>query len=152
MAAVLSGYRPLEPTKNAAVAADGLARVARYIEIFTDNGQETTGAEVQHVLYLTGDIVQSMSTAAWLATRGPLPLDPTPQQSSAAIGARDATDAAQAARRAARQARVRSGLAVGVDAGALTNPQLLILVKAMADRLGAFDDDGLLLPVEQWRG
>jgi hypothetical protein len=131
----------LDYTIHEAVAADGLPRVADY-----DDG-------TQQVLFLGGAIVQSMSTADWLTQRGPLPADPTPQQSADAVAARAAAQQAQTAKRAALRTRARTIVsgAVGVDFAALTNAQLLGLVKVMAHRLGAFDDDGLLRHYDEWR-
>lgn len=69
--------RLLDPERHFAVERDGLPRVADY-----DDGS-------QHVLYLDGDLVRSLAAADWLATRGPLPSDPTPQESAMAIAARE---------------------------------------------------------------
>ena len=63
----------LDQDRHFAVAADGLPRVGRYDD------------DSRHVLYLDGDLVRSKTLAEWAA---PLPTDPTPEESAAAITAR----------------------------------------------------------------
>ena len=110
-----------------AVAADGVPRQA----------VDTLGSGTIHMLYRDHGVVRSCLIADWPATE-------------AALSAQIAAEQTRASKRAALHGRARQGLAVGTDIDALTNPQLLILVKALADQLGAFDDDGLLLPPAQW--
>ncbi len=125
----------LNPTIHTAVALDGLPRIASY-----DDG-------VDRVLFLVGEIVQSVEASAW---QGALPTDPTPQQIAAAILARETEQTAAGVRRAATRLRARGHVAVGVAVDSLTTPQLLSLVRALAYHAGALDDDGVVLPLEEW--
>src|SRR6185503_7259883 len=117
----------LEPDKSAAVERDHLPRVARYQTEYDDG----TSGETQHVLYWGGAFVQSMITADWLAQRGPLPVDPTPAESNAAVQA--LAQAAQQAQTDAAQLRqqvlalAQSTVGMRVDA-AFTTAQLRSLL------------------------
>ncbi len=154
MPPVLSGYRPLDPTAYDAVAADGLPRVARYLEIFTDDaGQETTGAEVQHVLYLNGGpLPQSMLASVWLATRGPLPIDPTPQQSADAVAAIEAARVAALAAATTKRQQILAiaQSAVGMRVDLLSNIQVRSLFAVILYEEGALDAGLLVRPLSEW--
>ena len=117
----------IDPVIGALVQIDGVARQCP--------DRDLPG--ITHMLYRDHGVGRSCLLVDWPATE-------------AALNVQIAAEQAQATKQAARQGRARAGFPVGVDVGALTNPQRLILVKAMADKLGAFDDDGLLLPVDQW--
>lgn len=116
-----------------AVMADGLPRIAD-----ADDGS-------QHVLYLDGEIVRSVEAKDW---SGPLPADPTPAESAAAIQAREATRVAARERRRARIRQAQS--AVGVKVGDLNPAQLRALTEILLLRAGALDADLAVRPLAQW--
>lgn len=138
----------IEEAKQAAVLRDGLPRVARYLTTYTDGSQ----AETQHVLYREGDVLRSMEAAAWLATRGPLPTDPTQQEIDAAIAAQDAArvqalaDAAQLR----QQIITLAQSAVGVRVDALTAAQVRALFAIVLWQEGALDKNGVVRPLADW--
>lgn len=123
-----------------AVERDGLARVADYDD------------DTRHVLYFNGGVVQSLSAADWLATRGPLPADPTPEQSAAAIAAREAAEqqAGQEAAALRQQVIVLAQSAVGVRADLLTAPQVRALQAILLWQAGALDKAGAVRPLVDW--
>lgn len=127
----------LTPEIHDAVALDGLPRAASY-----DDGS-------RHVLYLDGDVVRSMEASAW---PGPLPTDPTPAESAAAIAAREAErgnkKAAAALKRQGMMTLAQS--AVGVKIGALNTRQVEALLGLLLLNAGALDDGLLVKPVEEW--
>lgn len=117
----------IDPAVVALVAQDGVARPSP--------DRDLPG--VTHMLYRDRGVVRSCLIADWPATE-------------AALNAQIAAEQTRATKRATLHGRARQGLPIGTDMDALTNPQLLQLIKAMGDALGAFDDDGLLLPPAQW--
>lgn len=137
--AALVAYRPLERETARVVAEDGLPRVARYVEVFDD---DTTGAEVEHVLYMdpAAPLPQSMAATDWLATRGPLPAGPTPQQITQALAARDA----ERAKIEQTKAGIRVALAPmkGKKPAQWTLPEIRDLLAVLLDQAGFLDSDG----------
>jgi len=127
---------------GAAVARDGLPR------------QSTADDASRHVMYLEANeqIARSMPAAEWLATRGPLPTDPTPEQIAAAIAAREqARRQADADRAALRQlVRQKAQSAVGVAIDDLTVGQLRALLAILLHNEGALDRDGKVRPLAEW--
>ena len=123
-----------------AVDHDGLARVAEYDD------------DSQHVLYVEGDVVRSLLAADWLATRGPLPTDPTPEQVNAAIEAKEQARLAALTDAAALRQRVLqvAQSAVGVRADLLTAAQAraLNIVRWWQD--GALDAGLVVKPLAEW--
>lgn len=120
-----------------AVAQDGLARQA------TDE----TGAA--HVLYLEAGRVRSMLARDWPP---PLPSDPTPAESQAAIRAR-ATQAAQdrADAQTLRQRVVSTAQsAVGVSLDALTPAQVRALLAVLLHKAGGVTSAGAVRPLGEW--
>lgn len=134
---MLVAYRPLERETARAVLADGLPRVARYVEVFDD---ETTGAEVEHVFYRDGALARSMSAADWLATRGPLPAGPTPQQITQAQAAQDAERAKKEQMRASLRAAL--GPLKGKAPGQWGLPEMRALLAVLLEERGMLDGDG----------
>lgn len=127
-----------------AVATDGLPRVAT----------DTLGSGTQHVFFLNArGTVESMLASAWLATRGPLPTDPTPQESAAAIAARAAAtqQAAADAAQLRQQIIALAQSAVGVRLDALTGPQVRALFALTVLRpAGAVAPDLTVRPLGEW--
>jgi len=121
------------------VAADGLPRV-----VTADDGS-------QHVLYLANGVlpVRSVLASDWPP---PLPADPTPEQSQAAIQAR--TTAAQQAEQDAAALRQRvltvAQSAVGIAFDQLTAAQLRALFGVLLHKEGALDKDGKVRPLGEW--
>lgn len=138
----------LEGEKQTAVVRDGLPRVARYLTAYDDG---TTG-ETQHVLYWEAPHLRSMEAAAWLAQRGPLPADPTPEESAAAIAALQQATATDAADAAALRQRVLglANSAVGIQIDALTAGQVRALMALLLWRAGALDKTGAIKPLVGW--
>lgn len=133
--------RLLDYTIHEAVQADGLPRVADYDD------------DSRHVLYLNGgSVVQSLTAAEWLATRGPLPVDPTPGESAAAIAAREAALAAALAAAATKRAQILAiaQSTVGIRADLLTNLQLRALFGIILWEAGALDGGLLVRPLAEW--
>lgn len=133
--------RLLNPDTHFAVERDGLPRVGMY-----DDG-------LQKVLYLNGgEVVQSLTAAEWLATRGPLPADPTPQESAAAITAREtARQAALADASALRQQVLTiAQSAVGIRVDALTAGQVRALFAILLWKEGALKNDLTVRPLAEW--
>lgn len=122
------------------VALDGLPRVA----IADDSSQ--------HVLYLDGTFVRSMSVADWLIQRGPLPADPTPEQIAAAIAARETATLQAAADAAALRQQILQAAqsTVGVVIDQLTAQQRNALVALLLYKAGAIDKDLKIKPLTEW--
>ena len=131
----------LDYTIYEAVAADGLSRVADY-----DDGS-------RHVLFLgAAGKVQSLATADWIATRGPLPHDPTPEESQAAIAQRE-TARQQASTDAAalrQQILTLAQSAVGVRLIDLTAGQRNALIAILLWKEGAIDAALVVRPLSVW--
>lgn len=123
-----------------AVERDGLPRLASYDD------------QSQHVLYWDAPHVRSMLAADWLAQRGPLPIDPTPEQSAAAVLARQ--QAAQQAQADAMQLRQQIlGLAqsaVGVRVDGLNARQIQALLAILLRKEGALANDLTIRPLADW--
>jgi len=130
----------LDYTIHEAVARDGLPRVADY-----DDG-------TKQVLYLDGDRVRSMDVAAWLATRGPLPADPTPAERAAAIAAREAARQQALADAAALRQQVLTiaQSAVGVRVDQLTAGQVRALFAVLLHKEGALKGDLTVRALGEW--
>lgn len=132
----------LTPETHERVALDGLPRVAQYDD------------SSQHVLYLDGEVVRSLTDVEWLAQRGALPTDPTPAESAAAIAARETArgnrQAAALLRRQGMLALAES--AVGVKVGQLTPRQVEALLGVVLLGFGALDDDLSVRPLDEWAG
>jgi len=143
-----TSHHLLDQDKVIVVERDRLPRVARYRTEYDDG----TSGETQHVLYWGGVFVQSMIFDAWLAQRGPLPIDPTPAESDAAVAA--IAQAAQQAQADAAQLRqqVLATLqtAVGVRFIDLNNAQLRAIVEALAWQAGALKPDTTVRPPSDW--
>lgn len=103
-----------------------------------------------HVFYWGGTITQSMEAADWLAQRGPLPTDPTPEESAAAILAlQQAAQQAQADAAQLRQqvlALAQSTVGMRVDA-AFTTAQLRSLLAILLYKDGALNNDLTIRPL-----
>lgn len=128
----------LDYDKHLAVERDGLPRVAEY-----DDG-------IQRVIFLNDrGAIQSTEVANWI---GPLPPDPTPQEISAAIAAREAARQAaiQDAAALRQQIQTLAGSAVGVRVDLLTAPQVRALVAILLWQAGALDRTGTVQPLAQW--
>lgn len=123
----------LDYSIHQAVGRDGLPRVGDY-----DDGS-------RHVLYLDGDVVRSKTVEEWGA---PLPADPTPAESAAAIQAREARRDEARERRRVRIRLAQS--AVGVHVKDLTASQRVALVELLLFRAGALDDDLAVRPLDEW--
>lgn len=132
--------RLLTPETHEAVAADGLPRVADY-----DDGS-------RHVLYWGGDRVRSLTEAEWLAQRGPLPTDPTPEQSAAAIAARAAAEQQAIQDAAALRQAIRAKLASaeGKRVDDLLVGELRALLAYLLWREGGIDKDLKVKPIGEW--
>lgn len=144
---MLESYRLIDPTVHEAVERDHLPRVARYAHV--QDGQIV--GEVRHVLYWDR-LVRSLSEADWLAQRGPLPADPTPQQSAAAVAALEQT-AQQDAQDAAvlRQAiRTRLDALAGKRVDDLLVADLKTLLLYLVWREGGIDKDLKVKPIGEW--
>jgi hypothetical protein len=128
-----------EALRNA-VALDHLPRVA------------TAGDASQHVLAWDVDRVRSMSAADWLATRGPLPPDPTPQQTTDAIAAIEAARVAARAAAAAKRQQILTiaQTAVGVRIDLLTAVQIRALFAVILWKEDAIDAGLLVRPLSEW--
>jgi hypothetical protein len=128
-----------EALRNA-VALDHLPRVA------------TADDASQHVLAWDVDRVRSMSVADWLATRGPLPPDPTPQQSADAIAAIEAARVAALAAAAAKRQQILTiaQSAVGIRVDQLTAVQLRALFAVILWKEDAIDAGLLVRPLSEW--
>lgn len=113
--------------------------------------QATADDAIQHVLYWDS-IVRSMEASAWLATRGPLPTDPTQQESDAAVLAlQQAAQQAQADAAQLRQQVVTiAQSAVGVRVDLLTAPQVRALFAAVLWQEGALKPDLTIRPLADW--
>lgn len=120
-----------------AVALDGLPRVA------------TADDTSQHVLYLDGETVRSKTAAEWGT---PLPSDPTPEQISAAVAAREAArqQASADAATLRQQVLTIAQSAVGIRADLLTAAQLRALFVVMLWKEGALDNALIVRPLTQW--
>jgi hypothetical protein len=118
------------------VALDGLSRLV------------TADDASQHVLYLDG-AVRSMLAADWPL---PLPTDPTPQQISTAIAARQAS--AQQATSDASTLRTQivalAQSAVGVSLSALTPAQVRSLMALLLWKAGGVSSAGVVRPLSEW--
>jgi len=130
----------LDSRIHQAVERDGLPRVGSY-----DDGS-------QHVLYLDGDTVRSLSASDWIAQRGPLPIDPTPEQSAAAIAARVAAQQQADSDALALRQRVRAlaQSAVGIQIDQLTAVQVRALIAVLLQKAGAIDKSGAIRPLSEW--
>ena len=135
----------LEPEKLDLVASDGLPRVARYRTHYSDG----TSGETRHVLFLVGALVQTMTEEEWGAA---LPTDPTPEERSAAIMAREAEEEAdrQAAVALRQQILTRAQSAVGVRLDDLTAGQRNALVALLLWQAGALAPDLTVRPLGSW--
>lgn len=123
------------------VALDGLPRVA-----VADDAS-------QHVLYLDGGALPlSMLASAWLATRGPLPNDPTPAEIDAAILAREAARQAAVADAAALRQQVLTiaQSAVGIRVDQLTAGQVRALFAVLLHKEGALKADLTVRALSEW--
>jgi hypothetical protein len=107
-----------------------------------------------HVLYLDGDTVRSLVAADWIATRGPLPTDPTPDESAAAIKAREAQQQQDAADAQALRQKVLTlaQSAVGVPVDQLTAVQVRALIAVLLHKAGALDKTGAIKALDSWLG
>lgn len=121
------------------ILRDGLPRVR------TDE----VGGAIQLVGYLDGDVVRTMTASEWV---GPLPVEPTPAESRAAIAAREAGRVAAENALAARKARLRADAAssVGKDVATLRQPESNALLALVLARLGALDDEGRVKALDLW--
>lgn len=119
------------------VSRDGLPRQA-----VADDGSA-------HVLFLESGVLRSMLASDWPP---PLPGDPTPAQSAAALAAMAATDAQAKTDAALLRARVlaQAQSAVGVQIDQLTAPQIRALVALLLFKQGAIDKSGAVLPLVGW--
>jgi hypothetical protein len=123
-----------------AVATDHLPRVA------------TAGDAAQHVLFWDADRVRSMAGADWLAQRGPLPVDPTAQQTTDAIAAIEAARVAARAAAAAKRQQILTiaQTAVGVRIDLLTAVQIRALFAVILWKEDAIDAGLLVRPLSEW--
>lgn len=122
-----------------AVALDGLPRVAD-----ADDGS-------RHVLYLDAwPLPHSMLAADWLSTRGPLPTDPTPAQSAAAIAARETERQTKRDKAVQKRARILAlaADAVGQPVDKLSAKQIGALLALLHPEL--VDDALMVRPVDEW--
>lgn len=133
-------FTSLEPEKHTAVALDHLPRVARYAD--------EQGAESRKVLYWTGRRVETLTEAEWLAQRGPLPADPTPQDTAAALTARQQDTQDAAALRAA--IRTRLDALVGKRIDDLLVGDLKTLLLYLVWRENGIDKDMKVRPIGEW--
>lgn len=119
------------------ITLDGLPRVAS-----ADDG-------TSHVLYLDGETVRSMLVKDWPP---PLPSDPTPAQSAAAIAAREAARRQFDLDRATRRQKLLSDAqsAVGTAVDQLTAVQLRALVGVLLWMEGGVDTSGRVKPIGEW--
>jgi len=137
-------YYPAEPEKLDLTRADGLPRVVRY--------QDEANAESLHVAYLPvgSDVLHTMLADRWPP---PLPTDPTPEASTAAIAARQqaAIDMANAATQLRQQVLALAQGTVGmrVDA-AFTTAQLRSLLAILLYKVGALNNDLTIRPLGDW--
>lgn len=127
------------------VAADGLPRVAL---------DERDEVGTPHVLYLEPGALlpTSMRGTDWLAQRGPLPNDPTPQEVAAALAQR-AADRQQVAQDAAalrQQIQTLAQSTVGVRVDLLTAGQVRALQAILLWQAGALDRTGVVRPLAEW--
>jgi hypothetical protein len=122
---------------HTAVERDGLPRVAAY-----DDG-------IDRVLFLDGDVVRSVEASAW---QGVLPIDPTPEQSTAAIAARETERGNRQAATALKKQRTidLAESAVGVQVGTLSPRQVEALLGLLLWKAGALDDGLLIRPLDEW--
>ena len=127
----------LTPDTHTAVAHDGLPRVANY-----DDG-------VLRVLYLDGERVRSMGASDWPP---PLPRDPTPEESAAAIAQREAAQQQASADAAALRQQIitLAQSAVGVRLADLTVGQRNALIAVLLWKEGALDRTGTVRPLAEW--
>jgi hypothetical protein len=126
----------LDPEKHFAVEFDHLPRVADY-----DDGS-------QHVLYWD-ELVRSMAAEDW---PGPLPADPTPEESAAARQQIKQDEAqAEADADALRQRILNTAQsAVGVAYDQLTAAQLRALFGILLAKAGALDKNGVVRALNEW--
>jgi hypothetical protein len=122
------------------VAQDGLSRQAA-----GDDGNT-------YVLYWDPPHVRSLTSAEWLAQRGPLPSDPTQAEIDAGVAARVAAAQQAAQDAAALRSKVLqvAQSAVGVAADQLTNVQLRALFMVVLWKAGALDKNGVVRPLSEW--
>lgn len=123
------------------VALDGLPRVAM--------ADDTT----QHVLYLdVGPLPRSMLATDWLATRGPLPTEPTQQEIADAIAAREtARQAALAEAATLRLAIITlAQSAAGARVDQLTAGQVRALFAILLWEEGALKNDLTVRALSEW--
>jgi hypothetical protein len=122
------------------VALDGLARVVT----------ATDGST--HVLYWDGTRVRSMEASAWPVLRGPLPVDPTSQQSTDAIAARETARLAALAAAATKRQQILTiaQSAVGVRVDLLTAAQIKALYAITLWQQGALDAGLIVRPLADW--
>lgn len=125
------------------VRLDGLPRVSR--------AKDDAGAESLHVVYLDGTAVRSMLAVDWPP---PLPIDPTPEQSAAAIAAREAAQQqAEQGALALRQAiRARLSTLAGKRVDDLLVGDLKTLLLYVVWREGGIDKDLKVRPIAEWIG
>jgi hypothetical protein len=124
------------------VALDGLSRL-----VVDDAG-------AQHVLYLPdgGALPASMFAAEWLAQRGPLPADPTPEQIADAIAAREAARQQALADAAALRQQILTiaQSAIGVRVDLLTAGQVRALFAILLWKEGAIKNDLTVRALAEW--
>lgn len=129
---------PLLPQSIAdLVALDGLPR------------QATADDGTRHVLYWQSPHVRSILAADWPP---PLPSDPTPEQSTAAIAARQQAEqqAQQDAAALRQQILTLSQSAVGARVDQLTAGQVRALIAILLHKEGALDKSGVVRAPGEW--
>lgn len=120
-----------------AVKLDGLPR------------QAPDETDTIHVLYLEAERVRSMLGSEWPP---PLPTEPTPQESAAAIAARAAAVESDRLSAIALRNRVLSvaNTAVGIQLDALTPAQVRALMACLLWKAGGLTAAGAVKPLDQW--
>lgn len=133
-----------DPEKHAAVEFDHLPRVASYLTTYDDGSEATT----QQVLYWDG-LVRSVAADDWA---GPLPADPTPEESAAARQQIKQDEAQADADADALRQRILATAqgAVGVAYDQLTAAQLRALFGILLAKAGALDKNGVVRPLNEW--
>lgn len=119
------------------VLLDGLPRQAT-----ADDGST-------HVLFLEAGVVRSMAAPDWPP---PLPTDPTPAESAAAVTALDAAAQQTAADASALRQRILTVAqsSVGQSIDTLTAGQVRALVACLLYKASAIDKAGTVQPLGKW--